>query len=73
MNKLTTKEQAIVTYLETQDGDLEDWFFADEMKIPEIEKNQLGGVVSSLIKKGIVICDGHPTAPAIALRSVVNL
>lgn len=64
---LTQMEQEVVNYMKDNQGDLDNWFFADEMKLENISKHQLSGVVSSLVKKGIVEHDGHKTAPAIAL------
>lgn len=65
--KTTELENKVIDYMKNNVGDLDEWFFASDMKIDGIEKNQLGGVIGSLVKKGIVEYNNHPTAPAIAL------
>lgn len=65
--KTTELENKVIDYMKNNIGDLDEWFFANEMKIDGIEKNQLGGVISSLVKKGIIEYDGHESSPAIAL------
>lgn len=54
----TEKEQQVITYMENFDNkgwfDGEGWFFTDEMRVEGLDQHALGGVLSSLEKKGIV-------------------
>lgn len=56
----TEKEQKVIAYMEnpTNKGwfDGEGWFFTDEMRVEGLGQKALGGVLSSLEKKGIVTC-----------------
>ena len=50
---LTNMETLMVEHLRGT-GDLEEWFFTDEIVVEGIDKNQKSGVISSLVQKGIV-------------------
>mgnify|MGYP006928301242 CR=1 FL=1 len=73
-DQLTTLEQKLVNYMKEigYKADMEEWHFTEDMVIDGIAKEQKSGVIGSLIKKGIVESDGHPTAPAIALTELTE-
>lgn len=58
MNENTAKEQQVIEYLSKFDNkgwfDQEGFFFTDEMQVDGLNQQALGGVLSSLEKKGIV-------------------
>lgn len=50
----TEKEQKVIAYMENPTN--KGWFFTDEMRVEGLGQKALGGVLSSLEKKGIVTC-----------------
>lgn len=57
--KLTDKEQQVIAYMEKFDNkgwfDQEGWFFPDEMRVEGLTQYALGGVLSSLEKKDLIV------------------
>ena len=60
--KTTQLENKVIEYMRNNVGDLDDWFFVDEMKISGIEKKQMSGIISSLSKKNIIETNGNEIA-----------
>lgn len=56
----TEKEQQVIAYMENFNNkgwfDGGGWFFTDEMRVEGLSQKALGGVLSSLEKKGVVTC-----------------
>lgn len=59
---ITELESKVINYMKTTTGDLDEWFFVDEMEIDGIAKNQMSGIISSLSKKNIVATNGSEVA-----------
>lgn len=56
----TTKLEAeLIYFMENTKSYMDGWFFTNEIKVSGIEKHQMSGVVSSLVKKGILVSDGE--------------
>jgi len=70
--KLTHLENLLVEHLRAigYRGDIEAWNFTEDIVVEGIKKEQKSGVISSLIQKGVVDYDNHPTAPAIKLAEL---
>ena len=58
----TQLENQVIEYMRNNIGDLDEWFFVDEMKIKGVEKKQMSGIISSLSKKNIVETNGKEVA-----------
>ena len=64
--KLTEYEKTVINYLETNVGDLDDWFFVDEHDFG-MKQSSKSGVISSLVKKEIVVTNGKEIALAASI------
>lgn len=57
----TDKELKVIEYMKQgieADGSFDGvWFFTDEMRVEGLSQKALGGVLSSLEQKGVVVCE----------------
>lgn len=60
-NDFTDKEKMVVEYMKQgfkSEGCFDGvWYFTDEMRVGNLSQKALGGVLASLVEKGIVVCE----------------